>query len=217
MERPGPKKYSLLLIDEQEIFCLGVKVILAETEFAVTNDFRDGENISKTASFLNPDIILLGQFQYRKEVSLEMVRTLRRELPHLPVVVALPTENPADMQEAVTAGAANYFLKSAPAFQLPQILRDTLESGNEETRKLEARIARFSQSHPPRAGEELTWREKSVLYFVSLGYSNKEIAGELTISVETVKEHLQNITRKLRVNNRTQAAVMAVKMGITER
>ena len=203
---------TLLLIDEQEIFCLGVRSLLAGTEFSVISDFRHCENLSGTLALLNPDVVIVGLSYYRKESSLKIIEKLREMNKRLPIIVALPTENPSVIREAVLCGAVHYFLKNAPAFQLLQVLRDASRGKYEESPKLWTKVSRFHDLHKHRVEEDITEREQEVLHQVSLGFSNKDIAGVLGISAETVKEHVGNIIRKLKVDNRTQAAVLAVKM-----
>jgi len=125
-------------------------------------------------------------------------------------------DNPTYIARAVAAGAHDYILKSCSRDELLDSIMNAA-SGQIPVRAGELRRVATTMSNrvaTPDPDIPLTQREMQVLRHVALGLSNKEIAQSLTISVETVKEHVQNILRKLAVSDRTQAAVWAVRRGL---
>ena len=192
---------------------MGLKSFLPEKEFTVAGDFRRYDNLPEIIQAFHPEILLVGVSFYKKTISLEAIKAARQAYPELPIVAALATENPAVMREAVECGATHYFFKSASASEILRVLREVSEGRQDKLGKFWTRISGFHPPYHERPEEELTWREREVLHLVSLGFSNQKIAESLGISMETAKEHVQNLIRKLRVENRTQAAVLAVRMG----
>jgi DNA-binding NarL/FixJ family response regulator len=125
-------------------------------------------------------------------------------------------DNPTYVARSVALGATDYVLKGSSREQLIEAIRSAA-TGNSPSEGGElGRIAGTMQKKKEASDDTvpLTNREMQVLRHVALGLSNKEIARSLTISIETVKEHVQNILRKIDVSDRTQAAVWAVRRGL---
>ena len=153
---------------------------------------------------------------------LEATRVIKREMPHVKIVILTVSDDDQHLFEAIKSGAQGYLLKNLEPYQL----RDLLESISRGEAPLSGAIAakilkEFSQ---PTAAtdqaellvEELTSRETEILQLVVDGLSNKEIAAALVISENTVKIHLRNILEKLHLQNRIQAAVYAVRQGLVD-
>ena len=125
-------------------------------------------------------------------------------------------DNPTYIARAVASGAHDYIFKGSSREELLESITGAA-SGQLPVRAGELRRVATTMANrvvTPDPDVPLTQREMQVLRHVALGLSNKEIAQSLTISVETVKEHVQNILRKLAVSDRTQAAVWAVRRGL---
>jgi DNA-binding NarL/FixJ family response regulator len=168
---------------------------------------------------LKPDVALID-VRMRDEDGLSILETLRRKHEKLPVVMISTYNNPTYIARAVTKGAADYVLKgSAPSELLDAIRRAARFEQAPETSVFHE-VQTTMERKKERGGEyremPLTNRERQVLRHIALGLSNKEIGMSLNISVETVKEHVQNILRKLNAPDRTAAAVWAVKTGVIE-
>ena len=141
---------------------------------------------------------------------------IRDAVPSVQCVMLTAFDNPTYIARAVAAGAHDYILKSCSRDELLDSIMKSA-SGQIPVRAGELRRVATTMSNrvaTPDPDIPLTQREMQVLRHVALGLSNKEIAQSLTISVETVKEHVQNILRKLAVSDRTQAAVWAVRRGL---
>jgi len=141
---------------------------------------------------------------------------IKLDKPKLPILILSTYDNPTYVARAVALGAADYVLKGSPRESILGTIQ-AAAAGESPSRYGELKkIAATMKVRQTMDDEDvpLTQRETQVLRHVALGLSNKEIGKSLEISVETVKEHVQNILRKISVSDRTQAAVWAVRKGL---
>ncbi len=205
----------LLICDDHEVIRTGLASLLAGSEIEIVGQAANGKEALQLAQKDNPDVILLD-IRMPDGDGLATLEKLRAKAPDCKVVMLSTYDNPTYIARAVALGASDYVLKGSS--------RDDL---------LATIVAAAAGESPSRSGElkkiagamkvrqviddddvPLTQRETQVLRHVALGLSNKEIGKSLEISVETVKEHVQNILRKIAVTDRTQAAVWAVRKGL---
>jgi DNA-binding NarL/FixJ family response regulator len=151
---------------------------------------------------------------------LELLRALKTDRPDMPVVMLSTYDNAPYVKRALADGASGYLLKDATPEDLSQAINVALSgSGNVLSPRVIQNLFEEHESsgrdHNGRRGEyNLTQREHDILELLAEGQANREIAGRLYLSEKTVKAHLAAIFRKLGVTNRTQAAMMAVQMGV---
>ena len=154
---------------------------------------------------------------------LELLRALKADRPEMPVVMLSTYDNAPYVKRALADGAAGYLLKDATPEDLAQAINVAMSgSGNVLSPRVIQNLfeeheasGREASSNGGRRGEyNLTQREHDILALLAEGRSNREIAQRLFLSEKTVKAHLAAIFRKLGVTNRTQAAMMAVQMGV---
>src|SRR6266571_276392 len=154
---------------------------------------------------------------------LELLRAIKLEWPEVPVIMLSTYENAPYVKRALADGAAGYLLKDATPEDLSQAINVAMSgSGNVLSPRVIANLfedqdgsrGRGNGHGGPRSEFSLTSRENDILSLLSEGRSNREIAQALFLSEKTVKAHLAAIFRKLGVTNRTQAAMMAVRMGV---
>lgn len=153
---------------------------------------------------------------------LELLRTLKADRPDMPVIMLSTYDNAPYVKRALADGAAGYLLKDATPEDLSQAINVALSgSGNVLSPRViqnlfeEHEATGKDQASNGRRGEyNLTQREHDILALLAEGRANREIAQRLYLSEKTVKAHLAAIFRKLGVTNRTQAAMMAVQMGV---
>jgi DNA-binding NarL/FixJ family response regulator len=152
---------------------------------------------------------------------LELLRAIKAEWADVPVIMLSTYENAPYVKRALSDGAAGYLLKDATPEDLSQAINVAMSgSGNVLSPRVIQNLFEDQQSggdghHNGRRNEySLTQRENDILALLSEGRSNRDIAGALFLSEKTVKAHLAAIFRKLGVTNRTQAAMMAVQMGV---
>jgi DNA-binding NarL/FixJ family response regulator len=152
---------------------------------------------------------------------LELLRAVKAEWPDVPVIMLSTYENAPYVKRALADGAAGYLLKDATPEDLAQAINVALSgSGNVLSPRViqnlfEDQEASASTTNGHRRNEySLTQRENDILALLAEGRSNRDIAQHLFLSEKTVKAHLAAIFRKLGVTNRTQAAMVAVHMGV---
>jgi DNA-binding NarL/FixJ family response regulator len=152
---------------------------------------------------------------------LELLRAIKTEWEELPVIMLSTYENAPYVKRALADGASGYLLKDATPEDLSQAINVAMSgSGNVLSPRViqnlfeDQEASNASSSNGRRSEYSLTQREHDILALLAEGRSNREIAGRLYLSEKTVKAHLAAIFRKLGVTNRTQAAMMAVQMGV---
>jgi DNA-binding NarL/FixJ family response regulator len=153
---------------------------------------------------------------------LELLRAIKAEWSEMPVIMISTYENAPYVKRALADGAAGYLLKDATPEDLSQAINVAMSgSGNVLSPRViqnlfeDQEASLGSNGHGGRRNEySLTQREHDILALLAEGRSNREIAQRLYLSEKTVKAHLAAIFRKLGVTNRTQAAMMAVQMGV---
>ncbi|MCA9234364.1 MAG: response regulator transcription factor [Planctomycetales bacterium] len=206
----------LLIVDDHDVVRAGLRRMLEqERDIEVLAEASDGEQALEAARRHRPNLVLLDVRMPRVD-GLACLAKLRSEFPEVPVLLLSGYDNPTYQARAVALGAAGYLDKTAPAPEIVNALRSVARGeslwSTETLRKLSGAMA--TPRLPAELEAALTQREHDVLKQLANGLSNKEIALALSISYETVKEHVQHILRKIGVADRTQAAVWAVRNGL---
>jgi len=205
----------LLIVDDHELVRTGICSLLTDTEVDIVGQAGTGPDAVAMAKELNPDVVLLD-IRMRDHDGLGALEELRRDVPETKVVILSTYDNPTYIARANALGAHDYVLKGATQEQILGAIRAVAAgegpSQYGELQKVAGQMA--TRNKQPGSEVQLTQRETQVLRHLALGVSNKEIAQSLTISIETVKEHVQHLLRKMDVSDRTQAAVWAVRNGL---
>jgi len=206
----------LIIADDHELVRSGLEVMLQGTDIEIVAQATNGDDALQLATEHQPNVVLLD-IRMPPRDGIPVIEKIRETCPKTQVVVFSTYDNPTYVARSVALGASDYVLKGATRHQLTTaILRAARGEQPPETsllHRLKASMARRkdrSDSHDI----PLTNRELQVLRHVALGLSNREIGRSLGISIETVKEHVQNILRKVDASDRTQAAVWAVRRGL---
>jgi len=205
----------LLVCDDHEVIRTGLTSLLAGTEIEIIGEAANGKEVMKEAQRLKPDVILLD-IRMPDGDGLGILEKLRAKVPDSKVVMLSTYDNPTYIARSVALGACDYVLKGSSR---EAIVATITAAGKGESPSRSGELRRIAAAMKVRQAIDdedvpLTQRETQVLRHVALGLSNKEIGRSLEISVETVKEHVQNILRKIAVSDRTQAAVWAVRKGL---
>jgi len=214
------ERLRVLLVDDHKLFRSGVKALLArQTDIEVVGEASDGLDGVQQARQLRPDVILLDL--HMPGVSgREAVRTLSEELPETRVLMLTVSEDAEDLLDTLHAGAAGYLLKNIDAEYFVDAIRRAAAGDSvvspEMTGKLVAGLKRKAAAPPPDK-DLLSAREREILAALARGASNKELAREFELAESTVKIHVQNILRKLKLSSRVQAAVYAVEHGMSKK
>ena len=212
----APSKVRIIVADDHEVVRSGIVRLLSGTDIEIVAECSTAEEVVNLACNYKPDVVLLDIRMAPGNGGLTALEKISDEAPSVRCVMLTTFDNPTYIARAVAAGAHDYILKSCSRDELLDSIIDAA-SGKIPMRAGELRRVATTMANrvtTPDPDIALTQREMQVLRHVALGLSNKEIAQSLTISVETVKEHVQNILRKLAVSDRTQAAVWAVRRGL---
>ena len=203
----------LMICDDHEVLRTGLASLLAGTDIKIVAEAVTGKDALKVAQKEKPDIILLD-VRMPDGDGMATLEKLRQKVPESKVIMFSIHDNPTYIARAVAWGASDYLLKGSSRNAIIATIKACAAgespSPNGELKKIAAtmKVKQAFDDVP------LTPRESQVLRHVALGLSNMEIGKSLEISVETIKEHVQNILRKLAFSDRTQAAVFAVRKGL---
>jgi NarL family two-component system response regulator LiaR len=207
----------LLIVDDQGIVREGIRALLAEVEgMKVVGEAGDGLEAVAQAGTLKPDVILMDLMMPRLD-GIEAIRQITAKQPDARILALTSFAADDKVFPAIKAGALGYLLKDAE----PKELISGIESVYHREPFLPPNIARKvleEISHPskdPPTPDPLTGRELEVLHLVAQGISNQEIAARLVISEATVRTHFNNILAKLHLANRVQAALYALRKGLS--
>lgn len=215
--KPNHDKIRVLISDDHDVVRRGLRALLeTEDDIEIVGEAADGVEAVLKARSLRPDVTLLDLMMPRKN-GIEVIGDIKQETPEARILVLTSFSDDEKVFSAIKAGALGYLLKETSPDELLQAVRDVYHGESSLhpaiARKLIRELNRPS-SLPP-AEEPLTEREIEVLIKVARGLSNQEIADSLVISERTVRTHVSNILSKLHLANRTQAALYALKEGLT--
>ena len=209
---------KVLIVDDHEVARLGIRQLLRDAGFEVQDAISGGDLLSMLSE-LGCDVVLLDVRMPGMDglATLESIREINSAIP---VVMLSSYDNLTYIARAAALGASDYVIKSQTPGNVPDCLLRAIRHEKPTPLSPMAKVQRIMGEEADITGlpDEfpLTMREVQVLRHVALGLSNKEIARSLSISVETVKEHVQNILRKVNANDRTDAAVRAIQYGIVD-
>jgi NarL family two-component system response regulator LiaR len=211
------ERIRVLIADDHHVVRGGIRALLeTEDDIDVIDEAADGvETVLKTRS-LNPDVILMDLMMPRK-TGIEAIEEIKQEDPDARILVLTSYSDDEKVFAAIKAGALGYLLKETSTKELLQAIHDVYRGESSLHPAIARKLIRELNrpSNLPPADEPLTEREIEVLIFVARGYSNQDIANALCISERTVRTHVSNILSKLHLANRTQAALYAIKEGLT--
>jgi DNA-binding NarL/FixJ family response regulator len=206
---------KLLIVDDHEVIRKGLESVFKDSPVRIVGEAEDPDEAVKQARKLKPDVVLLDVRLGGKD-GIDAIRRIRSAAPAARVVVLSGFDNPTYIARAVSAGAHDYVLKTATRTDIVSAVTGAADGSppprSGQLRRMAGAMA--NRDVPADANVPLTPRETQTLRLVAMGLSNKEIADSLDISVETVKEHVQNMLRKISLNDRTQAAVWAIRHGM---
>jgi RNA polymerase sigma factor (sigma-70 family) len=216
---------TVMIVDDHPVFRQGLRRVLeSEDDLDVVAEVEDGEEALAEAKRLAPNVMLLD-INLPGMNGLQIARALKDTLLDISIIMLTAYHDDQQVFHAIRAGAAAYFPKDVSPRRLIEAIR-LVHQGSYvvEDRVLEKPqvgawlLEQFEQADD--ADDELgsllvplSPREMEILQYIAQGKSNKEIAYDLGISRQTVKNHMTSILRKLAVNDRTQAAIYALRRG----
>jgi DNA-binding NarL/FixJ family response regulator len=229
--RGGPDRRNagetrkILVVDDHALFRVGIVNILErESDFDIVGEADDTRSAVDRAIETSPDVILMD-LSLPSPGGIETTSRIKRELPSTSIIVLASDESEEDLFDAIKAGAAAFILKDVAPDDLVTIIRRVAAGEyliNDKVFSKPAVASRVLKEFRELAvyGQEaapifapLSPREVEILDNIAQGMTNKQVAYALSISEQTVKNHMSSILRKLSVNDRTQAVVYAMRQG----
>lgn len=212
----------ILLADDHVLFRKGLAGLLAtDPRFEIVGEAKDGLEAVAQARETHPDVILMDIHMPECD-GLEALRRIKEEMPLIKVIMLSVSDDDLALFTAIRSGAEGYLLKDIEPDELFVMLEGTRRGEAAISRTLASKVFREfrrpaeASAHKPPAKGTISPRERDILGLLVGGASNREIADRLFLSENTVKTHVKRILDKLQVNNRTEAAVVAVREGLLD-
>jgi DNA-binding NarL/FixJ family response regulator len=219
------EQVRILIVDGHTLFRVGIRNILEqEADFEIVGEADDSRSAMDASLATNPDVILMD-LSLGQPGGIETTQRIKRELPSAAIVVLSTEEDEDALFDSIRAGAAAFILKDIAPEDLVMIIRRVVNGEyliNDKVFSKPAVASRVLKEFRELAvyGQEaapifapLSPREVEILDNIAQGMTNKQVAYALSISEQTVKNHMSSILRKLSVNDRTQAVVYAMRQG----
>jgi DNA-binding NarL/FixJ family response regulator len=213
---PPVEPIRVMVVDDHPVWRDGIRNDLESSGVAtVVAEASDGGEAIERARESMPEVILMD-LQLPTVPGVEAIRAIVEESPHVKVVVLSASGEESDVLEAVKVGATGYLLKGSTAGEIVNAVRRVRDGEPVFTPSLAGMVlSEFRRVAGPDPGiPGLTPRENEVLKLVAKGYTYREIAGKLFISVKTVQNHVQNILTKLQLRKRYELMRYAIQRGL---
>jgi DNA-binding NarL/FixJ family response regulator len=216
--RKQPRSARVLIADDHELARSGLRMMLSGlSDITIVGEASNGREAVEQCQALRPDLVMMDVRMPLLD-GLAATAELKRACPATSVIMVTMHEDADYLLRALQAGAAGYLLKDATQREMVHAIRQVLRGESILSPEMTTQLLRRLASKPLRPAEaqveRLTPRELDVLRLLVDGQTNREIAYNLSISVGTVKAHVEHIIAKLGASDRTQAAVRAVELGL---
>ena len=225
VDEPGAKDRALkvLIVDDHALFRRGLQMVLRqEADIEVVGEAADGVEAVARAQELDPDVVLMD-VRMPKRSGIEATREIRELVPRAKVLMLTISDDETDLYESIRAGAAGYLLKEISIDEVADAVRSVWAGHSRISPAMASKLITEFAAMSKREQEQvhlpaprLTEREMEVLRLVAKGLNNRDIAKELFISGNTVKNHVRNILEKLHLHSRMEAVVYAVREKLLE-
>lgn len=206
--------YRVVIADDHEHARKAIRMILeSDPAFEIVGEATNGQEAIQLTEERMPDIILMD-INMPIVNGLQATGLIKEHFPYVKIVIVTVSDDASDLFEALKKGAQGYLLKNLNSEIWLEYLHALVTDEAPMPREVAHRILQeFHQFSGYSQNHTLTQREQEILALVAKGWSNKEIAVQLTISEYTVKNHLKNIMQKLHLSNRVQLTRYAYKQG----
>jgi DNA-binding NarL/FixJ family response regulator len=220
---PGSEPIRVLVVDDHAVFRRGLQMVLEqEPDIEVVGEAGDGAEAVTMAANTAPDIVLLD-VRMPKRGGIDACTAIKDAVPSVAIIMLTISDEEADLYDAIKAGAVGYLLKDIPIDEVATAVRavrggQSYISPSMASKLLTefATMVRRSDERQQLPAPKLTDREMEVLKLVAKGLNNRDIAKQLFISENTVKNHIRNILEKLQLHSRMEAVVYAVREKLLE-
>ena len=216
-EQPASEHLRVLIADDHALFRRGLEMVLDnEPDIEVVGEAHDGDQAVDRATELMPDVVLMDVRMPRRS-GIEATQKIKEQLPHVKILVLTNSDDEADLYDSIKAGASGYLLKEISSDEVADSIRSVVQGHSRISPAMASKLLSEFQAmtkredRQPLAPPRLTDRELEVLSLVAQGKGNRDIAGDLFISENTVKNHIRNILEKLQLHSRMEAVIYAVR------
>ena len=213
----GSEPVRVLIVDDQELFRRGLTMLIdAEDDIDVVGQAADGVAATELAASAVPDVILMD-IRMPKRSGIDACLAIKAVVPSANIIMLTVSDEESDLYDAIKNGASGYLLKDSSTDEVAQAIRLVAEGQSLITPSMATKLLdEFKQMSRQGTRQQinaprLTHRELEVLRLVARGHNNREIAKELFISENTVKNHVRNILEKLQLHSRMEAVMYAVR------
>ena len=208
----------VLVCDDQVVVCDGLEMILnSAPDIEVVSTAYDGAEALERIPAAQPDVVLMD-LKMPGMNGIRATREIHKNYPDVKVLVLTTFADDEWVFDAIRAGASGYLLKGTPREELIKAVKGTAEGQThvdpDVAGKLFSQVARSSVERDTSVADGLSERELDVLKLLALGYTNAEISERLYLTRGTVRNYVSSILAKLGVEDRTQAAILAVRHGL---
>jgi len=214
------EKIKILIADDQKLIREGLKVLLEmDDKFIVIGEASNGQEAVDLYIKLRPDIVLMD-IQMPVINGVEAIKKILELNKEAKIIILTTFDDDEYVYEGLKSGALGYILKDTSIEKLSESIKIIHQGGAliepSITKKILSELSKIEKGQKQKEDliEELSVREKEILSLIGKGFSNREIADKLFLSVGTVKNYVTNILQKLEVKDRTQAAVKAKDLGL---
>jgi len=228
-ESPGslgrPEPIRTLIVDDHALFRRGLEMVLDEEEdIELVGQASNGSEAVEKAGESLPDVILMD-IRMPRSSGIDACRAMKEVAPSAKIVMLTISDEEEDLFEAIRAGASGYLLKDLPLDEVAETVRAVHGGQSLINPSMAGKLLTEFATLAKRDGQErvqqvpaprLTEREMQVLKLVARGMNNRDIAKELFISENTVKNHVRNILEKLQIHSRMEAVMVAVREKLIE-
>jgi len=222
-EQKSDQALRVLIVDDHALFRRGLQMVLKqEDDIDVVGEAGDGTEAVAKSQELMPDVILMDVRMPRRS-GIEATQQIKDLMPHVKILMLTISDEEADLYDAIKAGASGYLLKEISIDEVADAIRSVWQGQSRISPSMASKLLTEFAAMSKRADERqqlpaprLTEREMAVLKLVAQGLNNRDIAKELFISENTVKNHIRNILEKLHLHSRMEAVVYAVREKLLE-
>jgi len=213
----------VLIVDDHALFRRGLVMVLEqEKDIELVGEAGDGAEAVNIAQDTMPDVVLMDVRMPRRG-GIEATSQIKALAPHIKILMLTISDEEADLYDAIKAGASGYLLKEISIEEVANAIRQVYAGQSMISPSMASKLltefatmVKKTDEKPAAAQPRLTEREMEVLRLVAKGRNNRDIAKELFISENTVKNHIRNILEKLHLHSRMQAVVYAVREKLLE-
>jgi len=209
----------ILIVDDHAVVRAGLRALLdAEPDFQIVGEAADGQTAVALAGTVSPDVMVIDMNMPGLN-GIQVTRQVADKLPNTRVLILTLHADANYLRQALEYGAAGYILKSAVELQIINAIRTVANGDMFIDPAMTMTLVRnmSTTSHPPAEHtQELTHRERAILRFVAHGYTNREVAEKLHLSVRTVEGHRANLLNRLGLTNPIQIARYAMQKGLLD-